>query len=383
MLINTKEELDSLHMNGLLRTLCSAESEAGRMIVINSREYINYASNNYLGLANHPGVKQAAIDAVKRFGTGSTASRLIAGNLLIHEELERALAELKHTSSALVFPTGYQTSIGIITACVGRGDIVLIDRLCHASLVDAVRISGAQLLVYPHNDPSALERIIRRSKPNIQKLIVTDGVFSMDGDIAPLKELSRTARQYDAVLLVDDAHGTGVLGPTGSGSVEQSGIDHENLISMGTLSKALASQGGFVCGDRNLRSFFINKARSFIYTTGLNPAACGAALKAVEIIRTESGRRHRLIQRADTLRYKLGQMGFDTGNSQTPIIPVIIGDTAETVALAGLLFEHGIYCPAIRPPTVKKGSARLRISVTAEHTDQDIDALVSVFKEHA
>lgn len=374
-------ELNKLKEENLYRSLRVVEGAPERIIRIDGKEYLNFSSNNYLGLASHPAVKKAACEAIEQFGTSSSASRLISGTMSIHHELEKTLASFKHTEAALVFPTGYQANTGIINTLVGKDDVICIDRLCHASLIDAARLSGAKLLVYPHRDVERLERILNKYSSYGKKLVVTDGVFSMDGDIAPLKEITRLSEQYDAYLLVDDAHGTGVLGKQGRGCLEMMNIENERIINMGTLSKALGSQGGFIAGSNELIQMLINKARSFIFTTGLVPSACGAALKSVELVKTEPWRRKNLVHKSQRLRSQLRSLGFNTLNSQTQIIPILIGEVEDTLRVAARLLEYGIFCPAIRPPTVPRGQARLRISLMSEHTDDDLNHLISLLKE--
>lgn len=370
-------ELTTLKEKQLFRSLRTAEGAPGRTVTIDRKEYINFSSNNYCGFANHAEVKKAAMDAVALYGAGASASRLVSGTLIIHRTLERSLAQLKKTDDTLVFPTGYQANIGAVTSLAGKGDHVICDRLCHASLIDAARLSGAKLLVYPHRDTEQLKKILSRLPASGTKLVITDGIFSMDGDIAPLKDLHDCCVQQGALLLVDDAHGTGVLGRSGSGCLEHAGLHDTQIIMIGTLSKALGSSGGFVAGSRDLIELLINKARSFIYTTGLNPAACGAALKAIELVGKEPWRRERLRTKAQYLRKKLQDLGFNTLDSQSPIIPVIIGDVPDTLYKAEQLMDRGIFCPAIRPPTVPRGQARLRISLTCDHTDEDYERLIS------
>ncbi|MFH1379773.1 MAG: 8-amino-7-oxononanoate synthase [bacterium] len=378
MAIEIAGELSVLKEKNLYRDLRIFERAPGRLMRINNNEYINFSSNNYLGLSNHPAVKEAAIEAIHKFGAGASASRLISGTLAVHAQLEQKLAEFKKCESALVFPTGFQTSLGVITSLVSKEDAVILDRLCHASLIDAVRLSGAKLLVYPHVDYMQLDKVLHKLDMYKKKLVVTDGVFSMDGDVAPLNELSAVCKKYNAILLVDDAHGTGVLGDYGRGSLEFLHVNDTHIIVMGTLSKALGSQGGFVCGSKNVISLFINKARSFIYTTGLNPGSCGAALQSLEIIKTEPLRRKNLLHNAEYLRDKLHRAGYNTLHSVTNIIPVLIGDINETLNLSKKLMDNGIYCPAIRPPTVPNGLARLRVSLISDHTLEDIDTFVSI-----
>ena len=366
MLEFINQELESLKKTGLYRKPVSIERINGSRITISKKEYLLFCSNNYLGLANHPKVMQRAIEATKEFGFGAGASRLISGNTVLHEELEKRIARFKGLAAALVFPTGYMANLGAITALVDESDTVIIDRLNHASIIDACRLSKAKLQVYPHKDMDALEKILARSAHYQKRLIITDSVFSMDGDIAPLPQIVELARKYNAITMIDEAHATGIIGKTGKGAEEYFGIEGQIDIVMGTLSKALGSLGGFIAGSYELIDYLKNKARSFIYTTALPPAACAAALAALDIIEAEP-----------ELRNKLAENIRAFGERETPIIPLIIGDAKKTMEISQKLFEQGLFISGVRPPTVPEGESRLRITVTASHSKEEIECLVS------
>ena len=372
--------MEKIKAQGMYRELKAVSSTPGRDITIDGKPCVNLSSNNYLGLASHPEVKKAAITAVEKYGAGGTSSRLIAGNLDIHEELESKLAALKKAESALVFPSGYQTNVGIISALLGGGACLIMDRLNHASLWDAAKLSGARVFAYPHKDMNYLEKIFKRVKNYGMKLVATDAVFSMDGDTAPLKDIVSLAKKYGALTMIDEAHSTGVLGAGGGGLAELSGTESEIDIIMGTLSKALGSQGGFVCGSSTLKQYLVNRCRAFIYSIALAPSAAGAALKAVEMIGSEPERRIKLAQLSEYFRQALGGLGVNTAGSETQIIPAVLGGVDRTLALSKMLFEAGIFAPAIRPPTVPEGGCRLRFSLTSEHTREDVDRVINVLK---
>jgi len=375
------KELLQLEKQGLKRRLRWIESQQGARIIIDGREVINLCSNNYLGLANHPVLKEASAKAARDYGTSAGASRLITGSMQPHKELEERLAEFKKTEAALVFSCGYMANLGIITALVGRGDVIFCDRLNHASIIDACRLSGAELRRYPHKDVVALRRMLEdfNHSPftihHSQKLIVTDTVFSMDGDIAPLPELVEVAKEFDCMLMLDEAHATGVLGENGRGVVEYFGLEGKfPFIQMGTLGKALGGFGAYAAGSRELIDLLINKSRSFIYTTALPPAVVAVAKAALEVLEQEGeGLRQRLWENVEFFRSGLQGLGFDTMESQTQIIPVLIGDNNRTVELSQRLFDEGVFIQAIRPPSVPKGSARLRIGLMATHTREDLE----------
>ena len=368
-----KEELDEIRKEGLFRTLKPIEERKGARVKVRGKELINFCSNNYLGLAGHPEVVRKAKEILKEHGVGSGASRLVSGSFKIHEELEAKISEYEGTQSSIVFPTGYMANLGAVQALVGEGDAVIIDRLNHASIIDGARLSGARLLVYPHKDMEHLEKVLEKARVFKKRLIVTDHVFSMDGDIAPLDKLIELAGKYNAMLMLDTAHSTGVL--------DLKIKDASNVIIMGTLSKAIGSLGGFVAGSRDLVDYLTNRARSFIYTTALPPAIAAASIASFEIIGKDGSFRKKLWDNVDYLKKKLKPLNFDTLGSETQIIPLMIGDTYKAVEISNHLFNSGIFLSAIRPPTVPKDTSRLRLTVTAMHSKDDIDYLVSKLKE--
>jgi len=336
------------------------------------RSFINLGSNNYLGLSDHPRVKAAAVAAIDRYGIGAGASRLLAGHTAVHEELEEAIARLKDTESALVFSSGYLTNIGVIASLVGRGDLILADRDAHASLIAGCRASGASLRIYRRDRLESLARLLGKRSSTGTVLILTEGVFSMEGDLAPLPQIADLADRYGALLMVDDAHATGVLGVYGSGSSEHWKLGRRVPIQMGTLSKALGALGGFVAGPRTLIDYLVNRARTFIYTTSLPIPIAAAALEAIRILNDEPDHLARLRRNSKTWADGVHALGFETFNSASPIIPLRIGDEAVAMNLSAALAVEGVYAPAIRPPTVPSGTSRIRTSILASHTPDDL-----------
>lgn len=373
-------QLLALKQSGQYRQLRVIDSPADTEAIIDDKSYLVFCSNNYLGLANSPKLKEAAIEAINTYGSGSGASRLICGSLRPHKLLESELAKFKGAQDAVVFPTGHMANLGVISSVVDRGDTVIIDRLCHASIIDGCRLSKAKLQTYPHLDMAALMSILKRSQNYSKRLIITDSIFSMDGSIAPLPELVSLARRYDAILMVDEAHATGVLGKQGRGAVEHFGLEAEVDIVMGTLSKAVGSLGGFVTGENRLIDFLRQRARSFIYTTALPPAVCAASFAALRIIAGRPQLREQLWQNTEYLKSGLHKLGFDLMNSETPIIPILLGDEDKVMQAAAYLYDNGILIPGIRPPTVPKGKCRLRISLMATHTKEQLDQLLDVLR---
>ena len=375
------ESLSALKEKNLYRSLETVGSAAGSHIRIGKKTFLNFSSNNYLGLANHLKVKRSAVRAVSEWGTGSGASRLISGNLKIHHDLEEALSRFKKEEAAAIFSSGYLANLGAVTALIGEKDIVLVDRLNHASLIDAARLSKAKLWVYPHNDISALDKLLARAKNFRKKLVLTDAYFSMDGDLAPLDKLLEICKQHGSMLMVDEAHSTGVFGKSGSGLAEHFGLSGKIDVVMGTLSKALGSVGGFIAGKKILKEYLINHSREFIYTTAPAPSASAAAIQAIRLIEAQPLLRKKYWERIFFAREGLKGLGFDLMNSQGPIIPLLIGDTGKTLRMKEFLRGGGIFAPAIRPPTVPKRMDRIRLSITAEHTKDDLDKLLSVLKK--
>jgi 8-amino-7-oxononanoate synthase len=376
-------ELERIRRADRLRAIRATEGGAGPRVNLNGRSLVNFGSNNYLGLAEHPRVKAAAVRAIELHGVGAGASRLLTGDCAVHDELESELARLKDTEAALVFPTGYQANVGVIASLVGRGDLILADRDSHASLIDGCRASGARFRVYRRDRLDQLDKVLTRRPATGRTLIVTDSVFSMEGDLAPLPDLAALADRHGAWLLVDDAHATGVFGARGSGSSEHWNLRERPIIQVGTLSKALGALGGFVAGPRVLIDYVLNRARTFIYTTALPAAIAAAALEAVRLVRDEPDRRERLW--ANTRRWRAGvrALGFDTFGSGSPIIPLRIGNDGLALRVSSMLANEGVYAPAIRPPTVPAGTARLRTSVLATHSQEDLDLALSALERVA
>jgi 8-amino-7-oxononanoate synthase len=374
------EQLLNIKRAGLYRELKVINSPAEPSVIIDNKPYLVFCSNNYLGLANDRRVKEAAIETINKYGLGSGASRVICGNSSPHQRLEEELARFKGVRDAIIFPTGYMANIGVISSVAERGDTLIIDRLSHASIVDGCRLSQAKLQVYPHNDLDALESVLNRSRKFRRRLIVTESIFSMDGDIAPLPQLVELAKKHEALLMVDEAHATGVLGEHGRGAAELFGQEAGLDISMGTLSKAVGSLGGFVAGDERLINYLRQRARSFIYTTALPPAVCAVAICALRIIDAEPKLRERLWQNVAYLRSGLIKLGFDTMNSQTQIIPVLLKDESRVMSASNYLFERGILVPGIRPPTVPKGQCRLRICLSASHNQEQLKHLLDALR---
>ncbi len=373
------QELPRLQDEGLYRACHLIEGEQLPRVRIAGRSAVMLSSNNYLGLATHPRLKEAAREAIDLYGCGTGASRLISGNMELHERLEERIARFKGTEAALVFNSGYTANLGLLSSLVGDGDVVFSDELNHASIVDGCRLSRAEVKVYPHKDTAALEALLDKSRGARRKLIVTDGVFSMDGDIAPLPAIVSLARRYSAITMVDDAHATGVLGEDGRGVPSLFGLEHAVDVQMGTLSKALGCFGAYVAGSRSLTEFLVNKCRSFIFTTALPPPVVGSALAAFDLLADEPWRREALRANADFLRQGLRDQGYDVLGGETQIIPVLIGDAGRTVRLSQTLLEHGVFACGIRPPTVPEGKSRLRLTVMATHTREDLRLALDAF----
>jgi 8-amino-7-oxononanoate synthase len=374
-----KSELDQLHQAGLWRSLRSVTTAPTGRALLDGRDVILLGSNNYLGLSVHPIVTEAATTAVRKYGTGASASRLMSGNCDLYTELESKIAEVKETEAALVFGSGYLANIGTIPVLAGDGDLILSDALNHASLIDGCRLSHATKQIYRHCDIEHLESLLTQSTKFRRRLIVTDGVFSMDGDIAPLPEICELADRYDAMVMVDDAHSFGVLGEKGGGTVEHFGLENRGVIQMGTLSKAVGGLGGYVAGSADLINFLVNRARSFIFTTGLPPATLAGASAALDVIRSTPELRRRLSSNVLLLKNALLEKGFQLLPSETQILPLILGAADVASRFAEVLLSRGVYAPAIRPPTVPEGTSRLRLSVIASHTPEDLEIAVEGF----
>lgn len=358
-------------------------SPAGPRAVVEGREVIVLASNNYLNLANDPRLKQAAIEAMEKYGWGPGAVWAIAGYHEILAELEKKIAEFKRTEAGIFFPTGFAANAGTIPALVDQGDLILSDQLNHGSIIDGVRLSRAEKIIYNHCDVADLEDKLRKNRDKYNKvLIVTDAVFSMDGDIAPLRDIAKLAEEFNAILYVDDAHGDGVLGE-GHGTPAHLGVEDKVDIHMGTFSKALGSSGGMIGSDREIIEYIRNRARTWLLSTGPPPAVVAANIKAIEIVMSPEGKERirRLHANAEYFRKELQAMGFNTGKSQTPIIPVIVGDTKKTRELAKALFEEGVFVVPIVYPMVPRGTERIRNQVNAGHTKDDLDKALAVYEK--
>ena len=383
-------ELAALRAADLLRELRRVESPAGTRVVLGGRELLNFSSNDYLGLASHPALKAAAVGATEQFGAGVGASRLVCGSLAVHHELEEALAAFKDTEAALTFATGFAAAQGAITALLGKGDVLIVDKLVHACIVDAAKLSGAKLRVFRHNDLNDLEAKLKWARKQSavsgqrspRVLVVTESVFSMDGDLAPLLNLVELKERYGAWLMVDEAHATGLFGERRSGLVEEFGLTGRVELQMATLGKAVGAAGGAICGSRKLIDLLVNRARSFIFSTAPVPAAAAAARAGLEVIQSAEGaaRRERLWLLVEELKRMLIGAGLPPSAVRAPIVPVVVGAEARAVQLADALRAAGVFVPAIRYPTVARGAARLRFTVSAEHTAEDLAALAAVLE---
>jgi len=366
--------------HGLYPYFRTIESAQDPEITMNGRKMIMIGSNNYLGLTNHPKVKEAAIEAIRKYGTGCAGSRFLNGTLDIHVQLEEKLARFMRKDAALIFSTGFQVNLGVISAIVGKDDLVIIDKMDHASIIDGCRLAFGEIRKFRHSDMADLERLLRESDDR-DKLIVVDGVFSMEGDIAPLSEILRLAKKYGARLMVDDAHGIGVLGNTGRGTSEHFGIENEVDLIMGTYSKSLASIGGFIAGSADVIHYIKHTARSLIFSASPPPASIASVSAAIDIIEKEPERRERLWRNTNRMLSGFRSLGFETGPSQTPIIPVIVGDDEKAFLMAMMLQEEGIFVNVAVTPAVPAGMALLRTSYMATHTDEHLDIVLRAFEK--
>ncbi len=370
------EVLGGIEARGTLRRMRVLAGAQGPRMVVEGREVLLFAGSNYLDLAHHPEVAEAAARAARDFGCAAGGSRLINGNLNLHERLEEELAEFVGTESALVFATGYMANVGAIPALVGRGDVVVSDALNHASIIDGCRLSQADVRVVPHGDVDAMDAALGECTATHRRvLLAVDGVYSMDGDVAPVAACAELAARHGAMLLLDDAHGTGTLGPSGRGAAELCGVEDGIDVRMGTLGKSLGSFGAFVAGSARLRELLVNAARSFIFSCALAPPQVEAARAALRLVVREPWRRERLQANAARLRARLAAAGVSTAPSTTHIVPVVIGENRRTMAVCEALLERGFYAQGIRHPSVPEGTARLRITPMATHRDDEIDAL--------
>jgi 8-amino-7-oxononanoate synthase len=381
-----EDRLAEIRNRGLCRRMRCVSGPQGPRVLLDGKPVLLLCSNNYLGLADHPRVREATAEAAMRYGAGSGASRLVSGNMTIHRRLEEQLAAFEGSDACVLFGSGYLANVGAVSALAREGDVVFSDALNHASIVDGCRLARAETFIYRHLDVDHLEWGLRRAEGR-GSLIVTDGVFSMDGDVAPLAEIVELARRHDARLMVDEAHGTGVLGPGGRGAVAAAGLEHEVDLIVGTLGKALGSYGAYVCCDQQMAKYLINTARTLIFSTALPPPAVAAAMAALGLLREQPRRVEKLQRNGAVLREALGESGMPVPAGDTPIVPLVVGDPTDAVRASERALERGIFAQAIRPPTVPAGSSRLRLAVMASHTKSELReaaaALAAVVPEAA
>ena len=377
-----KEKIEELKKEGVYRKLPILEGANNAEIMLNGKKVINLSSNNYLGFANHPRLKKAAIEAVEKYGAGAGAVRTIVGNMSIHEELEELLSEFKREEAAFIYQSGFNCNAGTIQAVTEAGDLIISDELNHASIIDGTRLSKADRKIFKHSDLDNLEQVLKENRDKYRNvLIITDGVFSMDGDIAKLPEIVELAEKYEAMTYVDDAHGSGVLGESGRGTVDHFGLHGRVDFSIGTLSKAIGVVGGYGAGSKTMYEWLNHRARPVLFSTSLPPAAVGAIMEAIKMLMESTEYTDKLWDNAKYFKQKLGTLGFNTGHSETPITPVIIGDEAETMEFSKKLLENGVFVSAIVFPTVPRGTGRVRCMVTAGHTKEQLDRAVDIFEK--
>jgi len=374
------DELDQLREQGVFRPLRVLGSAQDTEVLVDGKRVLNLSSNNYLGLTTHPRLKRAMITATEEWGAGSGAVRTIAGTMTIHEELERRLAEFKHTEASLVFQSGFTANLGVLQSLVKEGDVIISDELNHASIIDGIRLSKAERSIFKHRDMDDLERHLEKHRDKRVKLVVTDGVFSMDGDIAPLPAIVERAERFQALVMVDDAHASGVLGKNGRGSVNHFGLDGRVDLQMGTLSKAIGVLGGYVAGAQPVRDFLIHRARPFLFSTSHPPGVAAACIAAIDVLIAEPERIDQLWKNTKRFKDGLKRLGFETGASETPITPVIVGKGAVAMQLSDRLFSLGVFAQGIGYPTVPEGRARIRTIVTSGHSDAQLDRALDAFE---
>ncbi|HEV3096815.1 MAG TPA: glycine C-acetyltransferase [Candidatus Dormibacteraeota bacterium] len=375
------DELDQLREQGLFRPLRVLGSPQNTEAVVDGKRVLNLSSNNYLGLTTHPRLERAMIEATEEWGAGSGAVRTIAGTMTIHEQLERRLAEFKHTEASLVFQSGFTANLGVLQSLVKEGDVIISDELNHASIIDGIRLSKAERWIFKHRDMDDLERQLEKHRDKRVKLVVTDGVFSMDGDIATLPAIVERAERFQALVMVDDAHASGVLGKNGRGSVNHFGLDGRVDLQMGTLSKAIGVLGGYVAGAQAVRDFLIHRARPFLFSTSHPPGVAAACIAAIDVLLAEPERIDQLWKNTKRFKDGLKRLGFDTGASETPITPVIVGKGAVAMQLSDRLFSLGVFAQGIGYPTVPEGRARIRTIVTSAHTEAQLDRALEAFEK--
>lgn len=378
------DALNELKAGGSFFKLRELESACEPISRVDGRQVINLASNNYLGLANHPKLKEAAIEAVRKFGTGSGAVRTITGTMAMHMELERKIAKFKHTEACVVFQSGFTANAGTVSSVLTPEDHIISDELNHASIIDGCRLSRAKIHVFRHKDVAhAEEKLAALKDMSARKLLITDGVFSMDGDIGPLDKLAELGEKYGAIVMVDDAHASGVLGRNGRGTVDHFAVHGKVHIQVGTLSKAIGALGGYVCGSRDLIEYLYHRARPFLFSTSHPPAVTAACLAAFDLLEAEPERVQLLWDNTNYYKAALRDAGFDTGSSETPIVPVIVGEAKTAMEFSSALFEEGLWATGIGFPTVPKGKARIRTIVTSAHTREHLDHAVEILKRVA
>ncbi|MFC2143141.1 glycine C-acetyltransferase [Candidatus Aenigmatarchaeota archaeon] len=376
-----KDYIDNLKKQNLYTELPIFSSEAKNRVVFKGKEVIMLSSNNYLGFANQPRLRKAAIGAINKWGFGTGAVRQIAGTMDIHMELEELLAKYKQTEAALIFVAGIAANRGTIQALMTPDDAIISDELNHGSIIDGVRLTKSERKIFPHMDMDGLEKVLKETQDKKKRLIVTDGVFSMDGDIAPLKEICELAEKYDAFVMVDDAHGDGVLGKDGRGSVNHCGAHGKVDIEMGTMSKAFGCLGGYIAGRKELKDYLIQVARSFIFTTAHPPAIIAAITEAIKMVQDEPQHLKNLWENTTYFKKELGSLGFDTGHSETPITPIMVGESANALKLSEEMLKEGVFAKPIVYPLVAKDKSRIRTIVNAHHTRQDLDDALAAFEK--
>lgn len=376
-----EEELQTMKTDGVFRSLVPLQSDQGAKVVIDGQEVIQLSSNNYLGLTTHPRLKLAAVKAVEEFGAGTGSVRTIAGTFSMHEDFEKKLAKFKHTEATLVLQSGFTANQAILSSILTKEDVVISDELNHASIIDGIRLTKAGRKIYKHVDMESLESALKETQVYRKRLVVTDGVFSMDGNIAPLPEIVELCEKYDALIMVDDAHASGVLGRNGRGTVDHFDLNGRVHIQVGTLSKAVGVLGGYIASTQAVRDFLIHKGRPFLFSTSHPPAVTAACSEAIDVLLEEPERIEKLWDNTKYFKAGLEKLGFDTGRSDTPITPVVVGDGAKAHKLSDLLLKHGVFAQGIAFPTVAKGSARVRTIVTADHTKEHLDEALIAFEK--
>ena len=376
-----EDALAEMRSEGLYRRLRILQGEQLHEARFDGRDVVNLSSNNYLGLTTHPKLREAALRAVRELGVGSGSVRTIAGTMELHMELERRIAAFKKTEASVVFQSGFAANAGTVAALLGKEDLILSDELNHASIIDGARLSRATIRVFPHRDTAALKRLLEETAAVKRRLVITDGVFSMDGDVAPLREISALARAHGAIMMVDDAHSSGVLGRAGRGTVDHFDLHGQVDVQVGTLSKAIGVLGGYVCGSKALIEYLYHRARPFLFSTSHPPAVAAACLAAFEVLESEPERIERLWSNTKRFQAGLKRAGFDTGASETPITPILVGEADLAMRYSDRLFERGVFAQGIGYPTVAKGKARLRTIVTATHTEEELDRAIAILEE--